>query len=94
MAITLRLTEEERDDLRAVTAAKGVSMQDAAQQAIREFVVRSGHRDRFVTPDCLGRPSQDPKPHLLQRCLSISDGKAAALLQSIVSNHALVDGNK
>ena len=48
MAMTLRLTDEEHDDLRAVATANGVSMQDAARQAIREFVVRSAHRARVA----------------------------------------------
>ena len=46
MAMTLRLTDEEQAALRAVAQAEGVSMQDAARRAVREFVARREHRDR------------------------------------------------
>ena len=46
MAMTLRLTDEEQAALRAVAQAEGVSMQDAARRAVREFVARQEHRDR------------------------------------------------
>ena len=48
MAMTLRLTEEEQRALRLRAEAEGVSMQDAARRAIREYVERQGHRDRVV----------------------------------------------
>ena len=46
MAMTLRLSESELDALRARATSAGVSMQDAARQAIREYIVRSEHRER------------------------------------------------
>jgi len=48
MAMTLRLTDEEQRALRLRAEAEGVSMQDAARRAIREYVERQGHRDRVV----------------------------------------------
>ncbi|MBK6857038.1 MAG: ribbon-helix-helix protein, CopG family [Microthrixaceae bacterium] len=48
MAMTLRLTEEEQRALRLRAEAEGVSMQDAARRAIREYVERQGHRDRVA----------------------------------------------
>jgi len=46
MAMTLRLTEEEQDALKACAADYGISMQDAARQAIREYIIRVDHRSR------------------------------------------------
>lgn len=46
MAMTLRLTEGEQAALGARAATEGISMQDAARRAIREFVARGEHRDR------------------------------------------------
>lgn len=46
MAMTLRLTDEEQESLRERAAAEGISMQDAARKAIREYVFRSEHRNR------------------------------------------------
>jgi predicted transcriptional regulator len=46
MAMTLRLTDAEQDALRARAEAEGISMQEAARRAVREFVARSDHRDR------------------------------------------------
>ena len=48
MAMTLRLTEEERAALRARAVAEGVSMQDLARRAVREYVGLADHRDRVV----------------------------------------------
>lgn len=48
MAMTLRLTEEEQAALRARAAVEGISMQDAARRAIREYVSRRDHRDRVA----------------------------------------------
>lgn len=45
MAMTLRLTDTEQEALRALAEAEGISMQEAARRAVREFVSRSGHRD-------------------------------------------------
>jgi hypothetical protein len=46
MAMTLRLTDEERDALREVADAEGISMQDAARRAVREYVATREHRTR------------------------------------------------
>jgi len=46
MAMTLRLTEDEQDALRQLAAAEGISMQEAARRAVRDYVARSRHRDR------------------------------------------------
>ena len=46
MAMTLRLTESEQQALRERAEAEGISMQDAARRAVREFVARGQHRDR------------------------------------------------
>lgn len=46
MAMTLRLTEDEQDALRQLAAAEGISMQEAARRAVRDYVARSHHRDR------------------------------------------------
>lgn len=46
MAMTLRLTDDEQEALRSRANAEGISMQDAARRAVREFVERGAHRDR------------------------------------------------
>lgn len=46
MAMTLRLTEDEQDALKARAAAEGISMQDAARRAVRDYVAQGQHRDR------------------------------------------------
>ncbi len=46
MAMTLRLTDAEQEALRSRAEAEGISMQEAARRAVREFVARSDHRDR------------------------------------------------
>ena len=46
MAMTLRLDQEDHDALRERAAAEGISMQDAARRAIRDYLARSGHRAR------------------------------------------------
>jgi len=46
VAMTLRLTDEERRALRERAALDGVSMQEAARRAVREFVARRDHEDR------------------------------------------------
>ena len=48
MAMTLRLSEDEQEALRRRAAAEGMSMQDAARRAVREYVARSAHRDRVA----------------------------------------------
>ena len=44
--MTLRLTDIEQEALRERAAAEGISMQEAARRAVREFVTRGEHRDR------------------------------------------------
>ena len=44
--MTLRLTDKEQAALRERADAEGISMQEAARRAVREFVVRGQHRDR------------------------------------------------
>lgn len=46
--MTLRLTDSEQEALRARAEADGISMQEAARRAVREFVARSDHRDRVT----------------------------------------------
>jgi predicted transcriptional regulator len=46
MAMTLRLTDDEQDALRERAEAEGISMQDAARRAVRDYIARGGHRDR------------------------------------------------
>ena len=46
MAMTLRLSDSELEALRDRATRSGVSMQDAARQAIREYLIRSEHRER------------------------------------------------
>ena len=46
MPMTLRLTDDEQEALRELAAAEGISMQEAARRAIRDYVARSDHRDR------------------------------------------------
>ena len=46
MAMTLRLTDTEQEALRERAEAEGISMQEAARRAVREFVTRGEHRDR------------------------------------------------
>lgn len=46
--MTLRLTDEEQDELRQRAASEGVSMQEVARRAIREYVGLADHRDRVV----------------------------------------------
>lgn len=48
MAMTLRLTASEQHALRERADAEGISMQDAARRAVREFVARGEHRDRVT----------------------------------------------
>jgi hypothetical protein len=46
MAMTLRLTEEEQAALRQRADAEGISMQEAARRAVRDYVAHGRHRDR------------------------------------------------
>jgi hypothetical protein len=49
MAMTLRLTASEQAALRERADAEGISMQEAARRAVREFVARGEHHDRVNT---------------------------------------------
>ena len=50
MAMTLRLSDEEQELLRRRAAEEGVSMQEVARRAVREYVGLEDHRDRvFVS---------------------------------------------
>lgn len=44
--MTLRLTDEEQAALRERARAEGISMQEAARRAVREYVAHGEHRDR------------------------------------------------
>lgn len=46
--MTLRLTDEEQELLRKRAVEEGVSMQEAARRAVREYVGLADHRDRVV----------------------------------------------
>ncbi len=44
--MTLRLTDDEALALKERAAVEGISMQEAARRAVREYVIRGEHRDR------------------------------------------------
>jgi len=46
MAMTLRLTDDEQALLRKRAADEGISMQELARRAIRDYVGLEDHRDR------------------------------------------------
>lgn len=46
--MTLRLTADEQAALRERAAAEGISMQEAARRAVREYVIQGRHRDRVT----------------------------------------------
>lgn len=46
MAMTLRLTDDEQAQLRKRAADEGVSMQEVARRAVREYIGLEDHRDR------------------------------------------------
>ncbi len=46
MAMTLRLTDDEQAALRERAEAEGISMQEAARRAVRDYVIKGQHRDR------------------------------------------------
>lgn len=48
MAMTLRLSDEEQELLRRRAAEEGVSMQEVARRAVREYVGIEDHRDRVL----------------------------------------------
>jgi hypothetical protein len=46
MAMTLRLTDTEQEALRDRAEREGISMQDAARRAVREYIARGEHEGR------------------------------------------------
>lgn len=46
--MTLRLSEAEQEALQRRAVAEGISMQEAARRAVREYVARAEHRDRVT----------------------------------------------
>jgi hypothetical protein len=48
MAMTLRLTDDEQNALRERAELEGISLQDAARQAVRAYVAAGTHRDRVA----------------------------------------------
>jgi hypothetical protein len=46
MAMTLRLSKSEQQELKRTAKACGISMQDAARTAVREWIVRVDHNSR------------------------------------------------
>ncbi len=48
MPMTLRLTDEEQHALRERAELEGISMQEAARRAVRDYVSLGDHRDRVV----------------------------------------------
>lgn len=54
MAMTLRLTDDETDALRARALREGRSMQEVAREAVREYIDRTSSRellDRVLDED-------------------------------------------
>jgi len=64
MAMTLRLTDTEQHALRDRAESEGISMQEAARRAVREFVARGQHRDRVSDA---GRRVMDAHADALER---------------------------
>ena len=46
MAMTLRLTDDEQLALQQRAQAEGISMQEAARRAVRDYVARGEHHER------------------------------------------------
>ena len=44
--MTLRLTDDERRALRDLAQVEGISMQEAARRAVRDYVARADHTGR------------------------------------------------
>ena len=44
--MTLRLTDDEQAALRERAEAEGISMQEAARRAVRDYVAKGRHQDR------------------------------------------------
>lgn len=54
MAMTLRLTDEETEALRAQADREGRSMQEVARSAVRQYIEQDAHRSRVVTSSAAG----------------------------------------
>jgi plasmid stability protein len=48
MAMTLRLTDDEQIALKQRAEREGISMQDAARRAVRDYIANGEHRDRVA----------------------------------------------
>jgi len=48
MAMTLRLTDAEQTALRARAEIEGISMQEAARRAVRDYVTHGQHVERVT----------------------------------------------
>jgi plasmid stability protein len=48
MAMTLRLTDAEQSALRERADREGISMQDAARRAVRDYIAKGEHHDRVA----------------------------------------------
>lgn len=59
MAMTLRLTDDEANSLRAQADREGRSMQSVARAAILEYVERRDHRARVVASSTAGAKYYD-----------------------------------
>lgn len=51
--MTLRLTDEEHEALRDRAELEGISMQEAARRAVRDYVASCDRRDRIDTAAAL-----------------------------------------
>ena len=62
--MTLRLTHQEQAALRERAEAEGISMQEAARRAVRDYVAQGRHRDRV---SAAARRVMDAHAEALQR---------------------------
>ncbi len=62
--MTLRLTNQEQAALRERAEAEGISMQEAARRAVRNYVAQGRHRDRV---SAAARRVMDAHAEALQR---------------------------
>ncbi len=62
--MTLRLTQQEQAALRERAEAEGISMQEAARRAVRDYVAQGRHRDRV---SAAARRVMDAHAEALQR---------------------------
>lgn len=62
--MTLRLTNQEQAALRERAEAEGISMQEAARRAVRDYVAQGRHRDRV---SAAARRVMDAHAEALQR---------------------------